>query len=214
MSSILDIPDEPRRVYRSPLTGGVAAAALIALGVVLARTFALGGWSRPTLSVGIATALPALLAAWSVTGPHRLRTVVAAVAAVLGVVAIPIAASGATPSPARLATLADEIGLPGRVTREVRIGDGRCRSACSEIRRTAIAADISFAKAYARTHGALQSAGYETRRFAYSAGAPAIIHARKGKILVQLELRDLGPGRTRLAAVFLADGPTPDTSVG
>lgn len=160
------------------------------------------------------TSLPALAVAWLVTGDDQRRTLVAAAAAVVGVAVIPIASAGATPSPARLSAIANAIKLPGRVTHETRLGDGRCRTACSEIRRTALVTGISFKKAYVATITALKGAGYETKEFARAPGAPAVVHAAKGKILVQLELRAGKDGSTRVASIFLADGPTPDTSVG
>jgi hypothetical protein len=214
VSSILDIPDEPRRVWRGPVLGGVTAAVWIAVGVVVARTFALGGWTRPALPVVCVVAIPAVLIAWAVTGAVASRAAVAALAAVVGLAVTPLATSGITPSTARLSALADHIGMPGRTVREVRIGDGRCRTACSEIRRISVVEGMSFTKAYGLTLGALKARGYDTKRYAFAPNAPARIDASRGKILVSLELRNQGQGRTRVAAVFLAKGPRPDTSVG
>ncbi len=214
MSSILDIPDEPRRERRGPVVAVVAAAVVVAIGVVVARTFALGGWNRPLLAIGCVTALPALVVAWLACGPHRSRTAIAAAAAIVGVVVMPLATSGITPSTARLSALADDLGFPGQVAREVRIGDGRCRAACSEVRRTTIVDGMSFAKAYGLVVGTLKAHGYNTKRYAYAPGAPARIDAARDKLLISLEVRAQRNGRTRIAAVFLAKGPAPDTSVG
>lgn len=210
----LEIPDEPRSFTRGPLPALVGAAAALAVGVVAARTFALGGLPSANLVVGSTLALPALLVAWALAGPHRHRTLLTAVAVVAAVALVPLASAGATPSTARLAALVDDIGLPGRVQRETRIGNGRCRIACSEIRRVAVVERLAFAKVHGKVYFALRSRGFEVKLYDYAVGAPARIDAKYKKILVSVELRAVGENRTRVATVVLADGPAPSHSVG
>lgn len=192
----------------------VAAIMWIVLGVVVARSFAIGGWTSPILPLGSLLAIPAMTLAWVLVGNHPRRTTIAAAAMIAGLVAIPVASTGATPSTGRLASIANDIDLPGTIERDVRIGDGRCRPVCSELRRTSVVGGIAFVKARTQVRAALVGHGYSVRVYAHAAGAPQRIDAAKGKILVSLELRLLSDGRTRIAAVFLAQGPAPDTSVG
>ena len=210
----LDLPDEPRSFSRGPAVAAVGAAVVLAGCVVGARTMALGGWKSSNVVVGVALILPATIAAWALCGPHRQRTLVTGVAAVLAALLVPVAAAGATPSVSRLSSIVDSIGLPGRVTREVRIGNGRCRDACSEIRRVAYTDGPAFAKVYSQTYNALRVRNFELKRYAYAPGAPARIDAKYKKILVSLELRSVSASRTRIAVVVLADGPAPSHSVG
>ncbi len=214
MTSILDLPDEPPRQWRGPVLGALVGGAWIVVGIIVARTFALAGWTRPALPLVLVIAVPAVLLAWIATGPAPARSGLAAAAAVIGVAVMPLASSGITPSTARLSATTDRIGMPGRTIREVRIGDGRCRTACSELRRTTIVTGMSFRKAYGLTLGALKARGYVTKAYAFGVNAPARIDATRGKVLVSLELRDEGGGKTRVACVVLVKGPRPDTSVG
>lgn len=186
----------------------------IAIAVVVARTFAVGGWTSPVLPLGSLLALPATTVAWVLVGNHDRRTTIAAAAMIVGLLAMPVASAGATPSTGRLASIANNLDLPGTVERDVRLGDGRCRPVCSELRRTSVVDGIAFAKARTQVRAALVGHGYSVRVYAHAVGAPQRIDAAKGKVLVSLELRLLNDGRTRIAAVFLAQGPAPNTSVG
>lgn len=181
---------------------------------MVARAFAVGGWSSPLLAVGVLVAVPAMLAAWFLMGNHQHRLVAAAVAMLAGLATIPIATSGATPSTGRLAEMADYLALPGKRIREVRIGNGRCRPACSELRRVSVVDGLSFVKVVSQHRIALASRGYAVREYAHDVDEPTRIDAMKGKLTVSLELRQLNDVRTRIAAVFIVAGPTPDTSVG
>jgi hypothetical protein len=210
----LEIEDEPSRAWRGvPLAIGGAVVCIVA-GVVAARTFALGGWPSPLLPIGLLVAVPAMVAAWSLAGNHERRLVITAVAMVAGLVTIPIASSGATPSTGRLVEFANHLSLPGTVVREVRIGSGRCRPACSELRRTSVMDGISFVKVVSQHRIALASRGFTVKEYAHAVGEPTRIDGVRGKIAVSLELRRIDEVRTRIASVFLAEGPTPDTSVG
>jgi len=214
LSHALEIPDDAPRQWRRLPLAVVAAAAWLVVGVVIARTFALGGMERRVLLVGALLAIPAGLGVWLAAGPHRFRTAASAIAMVLGVALIPLASAGATPSTGRLAELADSIGLPGTTIRDRAIGNGRCRPACSELRRTAVVDGISIVKVRAQVVGALKSAGYEVRVYSHAPNAPQRIDAGGKKVLVSLELRRTTEARTTIAAVFLAQGPAPDHEVG
>src|SRR5687768_877585 len=102
LANALDIPDEPPRQWRGVPQALVGAAVMLVLGVVLARTFALGGWVRPWLAIEVAVGLPATLAAWLLAGPHPRREWLTAGVLVVSVALLPVAAAGATPSPERL----------------------------------------------------------------------------------------------------------------
>jgi hypothetical protein len=182
--------------------------------VVIARTLALGGWVRPWLVVGVFVCVPATLLAWSLAGPVPSRTSVTAALLVASVVALPFALSGATPSVGRLAQIADGLEFPGKVAHEVRLGTGRCRPACSEIRRTIIARGSSLSKFQALTVAALRSRGYALREYPYGPGQPIRVDAKHGKVLVSLDIRPVDLDTTRIAATFIADGPAPAHSVG
>ncbi|MBA2607815.1 MAG: hypothetical protein H0U92_02645 [Actinobacteria bacterium] len=210
----LDLPDEPRRARRGLLIAAIAAVAWMVLGVVVARMLAIGGWKSPLLPLGSLLAIPALTIAWVLAGNHRHRMAITVAAMAVSLVAIPFASAGATPSTGHLASIADDIGLPGKTQREIRIGDGRCRPACSELRRTSVIDGISFVKAVAQARIILLSRGYAVREYGHRVGAPTRIDASRRKVLVSLELQSITPTRTRIAAIFLAQGPTPDTSVG
>ncbi len=210
----LELPDEPRLVTRGPLLALAGAAFALASGVVVARTFAVGGWRSSNFFVGVLLAGPALAVAWTLSGPHRQRTLLSGAAVAVAIALVPVASAGATPSTARLSSMVDTIGLPGRVQRETRIGNGRCRSACSEIRRVAVVERLAFAKVYGQVYFALKSRGFEVKLYEYAVGAPARIDAKYKNILVSLELRSLTSNRIRIATVALADGPTPSHSVG
>lgn len=214
LRNALDLPDEPPRPWRGPALALGAAAVVAALGVIAARTLALGGTTRPFLAVGVVTAIPALIVGWLLAGPHDRRTAIAAGAMALGIVGIPIGVAGATPSVARLTQIADGIDLPGKVVTSRSLGNSRCRDACSELRRTSTITDISFAKARARVIAALRNDGFSLREYPHAADAPIRIDATKGKVFVSVELRFVDLDQTRLATVFLADGPAPDHSVG
>lgn len=210
----LELPDEPRSITRGPVLAGAGVALVLAAGVVLARTFALGGWRSSNLLVGLVLGVPALAATWLLAGPHRHRTLMSAAAVVVAVALVPIASAGATPSTARLSSIVDAIELPGRVQREVRIGNGRCSNACSEIRRVAVVDRLAFAKVYGQVYFALRTHGFKVKLYKYDVGAPARIDAQYKNILLSVELRSIPTNRTRIATVALADGPTPSTSVG
>jgi hypothetical protein len=214
LASTLDLPDEPKRQLFGVPAALIGGAAWIAIGIVLARTFAMGGFERSWLAIGATVAIPATIIAWALAGPHRFRTWIAAVVMVVGVVLTPLASSGATPSPARLATIADDLELPGATVRDVRLGSGRCRPACSELRRTAVVRDISYAKVRAQITGILRASGFEVRIYAHRVGQPLRIDAKKRRLLASFELRQVSASETRIASVFIAKGPAPDHEVG
>lgn len=212
--TLLDLPDEPSFQWRGARTGLLGAAAVLAAGVVAARTFALGGSIRPWLAVQAVLAVPAMLVAWLLIGPHRRRTWITAGVMVAGLLLQGVAASGATPSPARLSRMIDSFGLPGETVRDVHVGNGRCRPACSEVRRVSIARNIAYAKARARIEGLMRAHGFTVTMYGHHAGEPERIDAEKDKLRVQFELRVAKLGETHIAHVWIADGPTPDNEVG
>jgi hypothetical protein len=214
LANALDLPDEPPRAWRSPASAAVAAALWLAIGTVLCRTFALGGWERPRVAVGLVLAAPAAIVAWLLVGAHPRRTLITAVAMLVGLLVIPLASAGATPSPARLRQIADAIGVPGKVVHEVQIGNGRCRPACSELRRTSVASGSSYVKYRAQIEGALTARGFEIKRYARRAGEPDRIDAVSERLLVSVDMRMLDLSRTRIAQIYIARGPKPDHSVG
>lgn len=211
---LLDLPEEPARTIRGVPAAVIGVVVVVVGGVILARTLALGGTTRPWLSVQAALALPAMIVAWLLVGPHQWRTGLTVAAMTLGLVLQPLATSGATPSPARLAQTVDSLGLPGDNPRDVYIGNARCRPACSELRRTTVARGISYAKARARVEGLMRVHGFKVRMYGHRAGAPERIDAESDDLLVQFELRQVALGETRVASVWLPRGPTPDTEVG
>ena len=212
--SILDIPDEPRRDRRGVPAAAIGAAVCIAMGVVCARTLALGGTVRPWPAVEAVVAVPAMIAAWVLVGPHRQRTWITAGVMVVAVIVQPLAASGATPSPTRLARIVDHLGFPGETRHEVRIGNGRCRPACSELRRVTVVRNQSYVSARADFEGNLRARGFEIRQYGHHAGEAERIDAQNDDYMVQLELRIIGVGVTRVSQVWVARGPTPRHSVG
>lgn len=212
--SLLDIPDEPPRRVRGVVAALVGAAVVIVGGVVLARTFALGGTSRPWLAVQAVVALPAMVVAWLLAGAHPHRTWLAVGAMVVGLATQPVAAAGVVPSAARLAQTVDAIGLPGEITRDVRVGNGRCRPSCSELRRTAVAKGIAYAKARAQVEGILRARGFKVTLYGHRPGEPERIDALSDDLLAQFELRQIALDQTRIAAVWIARGPAADSEVG
>jgi hypothetical protein len=214
LTGILEIPDEPPRQWRGLVSAAIASVAAIVLGIVLARTFALGGFVRGRVLLGLCVPVPAAIVAWGLAGPHRFRTWVTAAAMVVGVACMPIAGAGATPSPARLSHTVDRLGLPGTNVHEVRIGNGRCRPACSEVRRVWKATGSSFVKFSAQVEGALRSREFTVRTFSHRIGAPSIITAENDDLIASFELRAVSLNETRIAGTFIAKGPTPTHSVG
>ncbi|MEY2470059.1 MAG: hypothetical protein QOF21_2757 [Actinomycetota bacterium] len=214
LASALDIPDDEPRVWRGLPAAAIAAALWLVVGVVLVRTFALGGMKSANLIVGASLAVPAMVVAWLCAGPHRPRLLAAAVAMVAGVALIPLASHGATPSPARLAEIADAIGLPGSTVRDSSVGNGRCRPSCTELRRVAVAEGSSFVKVGAQVFAALQTRGFTVKVYPHAVGAPQRIDATSKKLWVSIELRQTTLVKTTIAEVFLAQGPAPDHSVG
>ena len=212
--TLLDIPDEPPRQRRGVAAALSGAAVVLIAGVVVARTFALGGWVRPWLAVEAVLAVPAMIVAWVLAGPHPRRTWITAAVMMVGVLLQPLAAAGATPSLPRLAQIVDDVGLPGTTIRDVRVGNGRCRPACSELRRTSVARGIAYAKARGQVDSALRAQGYEIKAYGHRAGQPERIDARKGKVFVQIELRHTQLDETRIAQVWITLGPRPDTQIG
>ncbi|HVT76484.1 MAG TPA: hypothetical protein VHD87_05600 [Acidimicrobiales bacterium] len=214
MTGILDIPDEPPRVWRGVPAAAISAAACVVAGTVLARTFAVGGLQHARLALGLCVPVPAAIAAWLLAGAHAWRTAVTAVAMVVGIAFMPLASHGATPSPARLSALADHLGLPGVKVHEVRIGNGRCRPSCSEVRRVSTAKGSSFVKTAAELQAALRVRGFTVKLFAHAVGAPTVISAESSRITAEFELRPVDLDVTRIAGTFIAKGPTPAHSVG
>ncbi|MEY2419281.1 MAG: hypothetical protein QOG90_1961 [Actinomycetota bacterium] len=214
MTGVLEIPDEPPRQWRGLLAAIVGGAACIVVGVVLARTFAVGGFVRGRLVLGLCVPVPAAIAAWLLAGADRLRTVVTAAVMIVGVLFMPVGAAGATPSPARLSAMVDDLGLPGATLHEVRIGNGRCRPSCSEVRRVSTAKASSFVKVSAQLQGALRVRDFTVRLFSHRVGAPTVITAENDKMTANFELRVVSLAETRIAGTFIAKGPTPAHSVG
>jgi hypothetical protein len=214
LANALDIPDEPPRQWRGVPQGVVAAAVVLAVGVVVARTFALGGWVRPWLAIEIVVGLPAALVAWLLTGPHPRREWMTAGVVVVSLALLPLAAAGATPSPERLQRVVNALELPGETTRDVRIGNGRCRPSCSELRRTAIARGTAFDKVRSQLEGILRYRGFEVREYAYNPGEPLRIDAQTDDYFASFELRQNTPGVTRIAQVWIARGPKSENKIG
>lgn len=212
--ALLDLPDEPERQWRGVAAALVGAAVALVVGVVVARTFALGGYARPWLAVQAVVALPALLAAWFFAGPHRLRTVVTVGVVVAGLALQPVATSGTTPSPQRLGDIVDGFGLPGETVRDVHVGNGRCRPACSELRRVSMARGLAYAKARAQVEGLMRARGFEVLMFGHHPGEPERIDARNDHLRAQFELRVVELGVTRISQVWITLGPRPDRQVG
>lgn len=211
---LFDLPDEPKRQLRGPVAAAVATLVVLVAGVVVARTFALAGSTRPWLTVQLVLAVPAMVVAWLAAGPHRQRTWIVVAAMVVALVLQSVASSGITPSPARAAQLVDDLGLPGELIRETKVGNGRCRPSCSELRRVSVAKNISYAKARANVEGLLRAHGFTVKMYAHAPGAPERIDAANDDFLVQFELRQVAPGETRISAVWLARGPRSDFEVG
>jgi hypothetical protein len=182
--------------------------------VVIARTFAVGGWVRPWLALGALVCIPATVLAWVLAGPLPNRTSLTAALLVVSALSLPVAIAGATPSVGRLTEIADGLEFPGRVAHEVTIGSGRCRPSCSEIRRTIIARGSSLSKFQALAIGALRARHYVVREYPYGPGQPIRVDAKHDKVLVSLEIRSVDLDTTRIAVTFIADGPAPAHSVG
>ena len=214
LASALELPDDPPRAWRGPATGAAAAVVWLVAGVVIARTFALGGMTSANLIVGALLGVPAMVLAWLLTGPHRARTAATVVVMIVSVALIPIASHGATPSPQKLAEMADALGLPGRTVRDSSLGNGRCRPACSELRRVAVADGSSFTKVGAEVLATLQTRGFTTRSYPHAPGDPFRIDATSKRLWISIELRRTTSLRTTIAEVFLAQGPAPHHEVG
>ena len=133
---------------------------------------------------------------------------------VLALALQPLATSGATPSTARLQQIIDDIGLPGETIGEVRVGNGRCRPSCTELRRTSVVKGMSYAKVRGQIDGLMRAHGFELKVYGHHPGQPERIDASSDRFLVQLELRDIGLAETRVAQVWIARGPAPEGRVG
>jgi hypothetical protein len=214
LRNALDIPDEPPRQWRGVMQALVGATVLLVVGVVAARTFALGGWVRPWLAIEIVTGVPAAGAAWLLVGPHRRREWVTAGVFVVSLFLLPVGSAGATPSPERLQRIVNAIELPGVTQRDVRVGNGRCRPTCSELRRTAVAKGVSFDKVKAQIEGILRYRGFTVREYGYDTGEPLRIDATSDDYYASFELRNVTPGETRIAHVWIARGPKSEHKVG
>lgn len=210
----LDIPDEPPRQYRGLAAALAGGSAWLIFGVIGVRTFAVGGWLHARLWIGLCVIVPAMLATWLLADPLRWRTVVTAAVMVVGCLLIPVASAGATPSTSRLAQIADGFHIPGKLVNEVRIGTGRCRPACSEIRRVAMVRGSSFAKVRSYVGTVMRAQGFEVREYGFARGAPARIDAVKAHLAVAFELRAADLDVTRIAETVVALGPAPAHSVG
>jgi hypothetical protein len=214
LTGILDLPDDTPRPWRGVVAAAIGGVVVIVAGVLLARTFAVGGFERNRPLLGLCIPVPAAIAAWFLAGSHSLRTAITAVVMIVGVAVMPLAASGATPSPARLSAMVDGLGLPGVKVHEMRIGNGRCRPACSEVRRVSTARGIAFAKVAAQLQGALRVRKFTVRLFPHRPGAPTRITAENDDMTAEFELRVVELGETRIAGTFVAKGPPPAHSVG
>ncbi len=164
--------------------------------------------------VGAVLAVPAMILAWLCAGPHSPRLAAAVVAMVVGVALIPLASAGATPSPQKLAKIADALELPGHTVRDRAVGNGRCRPTCSELRRTAVAEGSSFTKVGAEVFAVLSRRGFTMRTYPHTADEPLRIDAISKKLWVSIELRRTTLVRTTISAVFLAQGPAPEHEIG
>lgn len=181
---------------------------------MFSRTWALGGWTRPWLAAGVVVIIPAIVAAWILAGPIRERTAVVTAVLVVGVVGLPFAVMGATPSTAQLVKITNSMRFPGDVQRDVRVGSGRCRPACSELRRTLLVSGVGFAKARSGVMTSLRYRKFEIKEYGRVAGAPLRIDAQRNKIKISIELREVDLDNTRIALIVLVDGPAPDYEVG
>lgn len=211
---LLEIPDESPRQWRGPLTAAVAAAVVIVAGVVVARTFALGGTVRPWLTVQAVIALPALLVAWFLCGPHPRRSWIAAAVMLVGLIVQPLATAGVTPSPDRLAQIIDALDLPGETVRDIKVGNSRCRPACSELRRTGVVKGIAFIKAKGQIDSIMRAHGFTVKEYGHRVGEPTRIDVSNDDLLGQFELRFVALGETRIAQVWIARGPASDVEIG
>ncbi len=209
----LHVADEPS-AWPGWRLAAVAVVTWLVIAVVMSRVFALGGFRSPTLIVGSLLALPAALLAWGLAATERHRTWITALAMMVAVALLPLATHGATPSTGRLAEIADGLQLPGVVARDHRLGNGRCRNACSEIRRVAFVDEEPEAAVEFRITSTLKKRGYQVTLYPHAPLTPQRIDAKRGKILVSIEIRIISVTRTRIAEIFLTEGPAPDTSVG
>ena len=208
LARALDIPDEEPRSYRGVMPALLASIVWLAVGVALARTFALGGMVRSHLLVGLVVVVPTMVIAWLAVGPSRWRTASVVVAMVVGLALMPLASHGATPSPARLQQVADAIGLPGKTVRDRTAGTGRCRPICSELHRRSVVDGVSFVKARAQVIGILKA-----RQFAVTE-SPTKARATRGRLAIQVTLTQTSLDRTTVNLDVFALGPTPAHSVG
>lgn len=181
---------------------------------MFSRAWALGGWTRPWLAAGAVVIVPAMVASWVLAGPIRERNAVVTAVLVVGIVGLPFAVMGATPSTAQLVKITNSMRFPGEVQRDIRVGSGRCRPACSELRRTLLVSGVGFAKARSGVMTSLRYRNFTIKEYGRVAGAPLRIDAQRNKIKISIELREVDLDNTRIALIVLVDGPAPDYEVG
>ncbi|HVE94234.1 MAG TPA: hypothetical protein VNB24_04890, partial [Acidimicrobiales bacterium] len=191
--TLLDLPEDEHDIesgQRSLLRRGALAATLIpvlwiAAAIVVARVFAVGGWSNHWLVVGALLAIPAAALSWYLIGPGEQRSLWAASFVVIGLVLVPVASSGATPSTGRLADVADGLDLPGKTVRtDGAKGNGRCRPACSELHRVVVSEQSSFTKIRTQVTNALKDNGYLVRVYGTGPDEPQRMTAKSNKVII------------------------------
>lgn len=221
--TLLDLPDEAgdagtardRGLRRGVVLATAVPVLWLALGIVAARTFALGGLPNHWLIVGGLLGGGAALLSWLLIGPGEQRTLWAVAFLVIGLALVPVASSGATPSVGRLSHMADDLGLPGRVVREDgRKGNGRCRPACSELHRVVVSETSSFTKVRTQVSNALKQHGYLVHVYGTSPTEPQRMTATSKKAKIEVVMLRTSTVRTTIELFLFAQGPEGSSQIG
>ena len=221
--TLLDLPEDERApehsTRRSARRGALAAtivpALWIGVAIVVARTFAIGGWSNHWLVVGALLALPAAALSWYLIGPGGQRSLWVVAFAVIGLVLVPVASSGATPSTGRLEDVAGSLGLPGRIVRTDGIkGNGRCRPACSELHQVVVTDKSSFTKVRTQVSNALKAREYDVRVYGTSPKEPQRMTARSDKVVIEVVMLRTSTVVTTIELFLFAQGPEGANEIG
>lgn len=190
-------------------------AAWLAVAIVLARLLAVGGWSNHWLAVGALLAVPAAALSWLLIGPGEQRSMWAFSFVVIGLVLVPVASSGATPSTGRLADIADNLGIPGKTARtDGAKGNGRCRPACSELHRVVVNDGSSFTKMRTQVSNALKERGYNVHVYGTSPDQPQRMTARSDKVVIEVVMLRTSIVRTTIELFLFAQGPEGSSKIG
>ena len=220
-TALLDLPEDAGGVPRPRLadrrgvvTGLVVPGVWLAIAIPLSHVFALGGLPNHWLVLGGLLAVPAAALSWWAVGPGSQRALWPVAVAVLALILIPAAASGITASPARLAQIADDADLPGRVVSERSFGNGRCEPSCSELRRTLVLDGVSFTKARAQVVNILKARGYTVKLYSTRPDRPQRVDAGTEAVLVSIEMRRTSLVKTTIEAHFFAQGPASSREIG